>query len=91
MYTQSNLSKGARSARSRAALTCPVVYATSLPLPSHRLKDLAINTGVAALRTPYLRAVGLTVEKAGRGRATADFSADDELQFKVKRGEKAGE
>lgn len=61
----------------------------SLPCPAAPLTSLLQKSGGAvALRTPYLRVLGLEIDTDGRGRGTRNFTAEEEEEFgEMARGE----
>lgn len=61
----------------------------SPPLPSASLTSSSQKSGGAiALRTPYLRVLGLEIDTDGRGRGARNFTAEEEEEFgEMARGE----
>ncbi|KAJ4456469.1 putative DNA replication licensing factor MCM5 [Paratrimastix pyriformis] len=57
------------------------VYSIKSVEGGRRNEGNAVNTGAIALRTPYIRVVGLTVEETGRGRTTMQFRREEEEEF----------
>jgi hypothetical protein len=65
------------------SLSLPPLPHFPSPAPPRRFDQRMASSGGVAVRTPYLRVVGLEPEEDGAGRTVALFSPEEEEEFRT--------